>query len=106
MDACNAYCHLLDKGVIGETYNVCSGITHSIDQLIAMASASVRLKLEVKVSQEITRENDQAKLTICGNPRKLMALGWIPRLPMEELIPAMITHYRTGGANTPIKTSF
>lgn len=105
-DVCEAYRHLLDKGVVGDAYNVCSGVTHSINELITMASASIQLNLEVKVNQELVRESDRAKSIICGDPRKLMALGWAPHLPMEELIPAMIAHYRASGvAATEVKTS-
>ena len=93
-DVCEAYHYLLDKGIAGEVYNVSSGITYSIDELIMMASVSVQLKFEVKVDQELIRKSDRVKSFICGNPRKLCALGWVPRIPMEELIPAMIAHYR------------
>ena len=93
-DVCEAYRCLLDKGVAGEVYNVSSGITHSIDELIMMASECVQLKLEVLVDEELVRASDRIQSFICGDPRKLKALGWIPRIPMEELIPVMIAHYR------------
>ncbi|MCI1279425.1 MAG: GDP-mannose 4,6-dehydratase [Nitrospira sp.] len=93
-DVCAAYARLFDQGEAGEAYNVCSGITHSINELIDIASASVGLKLEVEVSQDLVRENERVRSIICGSPRKLLDLGWRPGKPMEKLIPEMISYYK------------
>jgi GDP-4-dehydro-6-deoxy-D-mannose reductase len=92
-DVCTAYRTLLLSGIPGEVYNVCSGRTHRIADLIALAAEIAQVQVEVEVSTQLLRENDKVQSNICGDPSKLMQLGWSQQVQMRELIAQMIKEY-------------
>ncbi len=92
-DVCAAYRTLLLSGMAGEVYNVCSGRAHRIADLIALAGEVAQLQVDVEVSTQLLRENDKVQSNICGDPAKLMQLGWSPKIQMRELITQMIKKY-------------
>lgn len=67
---CNAYLALLDKGQSGEIYNVCSGQSYTLQQVIEMLTEITGHRLEVRVNSAFIRANEVHRL--CGNPRKLL----------------------------------
>jgi len=96
-DVCAAYRTLLLSGTAGEVYNVCSGRAYRIADLIALAGEVAQLQVDVEVSTQLLRENDKVQSNICGDPAKLMLLGWSPKVQMRELITQMIENYSAAG---------
>lgn len=66
----DAYLGLLTKGEAGEIYNVCSGITYSLMDVIEIMMRITGHAIEVKVNQNFVRANEVHRL--CGNPNKLL----------------------------------
>lgn len=71
-DVADAYCTLLDKGQTGEVYNVCSGVEHSLSDIIDMLSEIAGYKIDVNVNPAFVRENEVKRLL--GDRNKLNAL--------------------------------
>jgi GDP-4-dehydro-6-deoxy-D-mannose reductase len=92
-DVVEAYRCLLMCGSPGEAYNVCSGVTHSIEELIRIIGKAVGIDFEMDVDQELVRESDKVKSVICGNPGKLKALGWAPARTIEAIIDSMLAYH-------------
>lgn len=86
---CNAYLELLEKGVAGETYNICSGRTFSLTAIIEKLSTLSEHKIEVRVNQEFVRPNELD--TLSGSPRKLEAcIGELLHPPLEDTLEWML----------------
>ena len=66
----DAYLRLLDKGVAGAIYNVCSGKTYSLTDVIDMLSRLTGHAMEVKVNPAFVRANEVHRL--CGDSTKLL----------------------------------
>lgn len=66
---CDAYLKLLDKGVSGEIYNVCSGKPVTLKSVIELLRKISGHELEVKVNPAFVRANEVHRL--CGVPTKL-----------------------------------
>jgi GDP-4-dehydro-6-deoxy-D-mannose reductase len=83
-DVVAAYRLLLERGVSGEVYNVCSGkertIRSVLDELVELAKVSV----DVKVDPSKLRAADIPRLV--GSAAKLRALGWEPRLTVRDAL--------------------
>ena len=83
-DVVAAYRLLLERGVSGEVYNVCSGVGRSIrsvlDELVTLASVSV----DVEVDPSKVRAADIPRLV--GSAAKLRALGWEPQLTVKDAL--------------------
>ena len=64
-----AYRRLLEVCPIGETVNVCSGKSHSLREILAMAETISCHKIDVRVNPAFVRQNEVKTLT--GDPSKL-----------------------------------
>ena len=65
-----AYLGLLDSGVPGETYNVCSGQTHTLESILALLTDLTGHHPEIKVDPRFVRANEIQRLSGC--PQKLL----------------------------------
>lgn len=65
----DAYLRLLNKGSAGEIYNVCSGKTYSLTEVIEILTRITGHNIEVKINPEFLRANEVHRL--CGDPSKL-----------------------------------
>ena len=66
---CNAYLALLDQGQPGEAYNVCTGQTYTLQNVLNMLTTVTGHKPDVQVNPAFVRANEVHRL--CGNPNKL-----------------------------------
>jgi nucleoside-diphosphate-sugar epimerase len=90
---CGAYLQLLQHGVPGEVYNVCSGqpytLRHVIDTLLRITGH----KIQLEVNPAFVRANEVHRL--CGNPAKLQALlthngCTLDNPPLEDTLRCML----------------
>ena len=84
-DVVRAYRLLLDRSVETGTYNVATGRTvrlaEVVDALVSLADCEVRVTLD----ERRARPADIPKL--CGDPRRLTeATGWRPVIPLEQTL--------------------
>lgn len=76
-----ALLRLAQSGPAPATYNICTGVTHSIQQVIAQLEALTGHRIEVEVDPAFVRRNEIHRL--CGDPARLQAA--CPRLPAYSL---------------------
>ncbi|WP_417252340.1 GDP-mannose 4,6-dehydratase [Castellaniella sp.] len=69
---CEAYLALLDHGVPGEIYNVCSGQPHTLQEVITALTELSGHHLETRVNPAFVRANEVRRL--CGDGAKLKRL--------------------------------
>jgi nucleoside-diphosphate-sugar epimerase len=82
---CDTYLRLLQHGRPGETYNVCSGTTHSLGEVLKVLSRLTGHTMDVRVNPAFVRANEIHRL--CGNPRKLeSAIGPLTRWDLDETL--------------------
>lgn len=65
-----AYLGLLAHGTSGETYNVCSGQTHTLQSILTLLSELTGHQPEIEVDPRFVRANEIQKLS--GSPKKLL----------------------------------
>jgi GDP-4-dehydro-6-deoxy-D-mannose reductase len=92
-DVVEAYAQLLEAGLPGEVYNVCSGrgvrIREVLDRLLALSEA----RIEVRVDPGRLRPADTPSLV--GDPGRLRrATGWEPRVPLEQTLRDLLDDWR------------
>ena len=64
-----AYRKLIEKGPVGETFNVASGKTHSLREVLALCTELSGHEPEVQVNPAFVRANEVK--TLCGDATKL-----------------------------------
>ena len=94
---CNAYLGLLDAGIPGETYNICTGNLRSLGSIIDTLIKITNHSIQININPEFVRPNEVYQM--CGNPDKLMTLFthhkielYIPTI--EETIKNMLKNQR------------
>jgi len=82
-DVVLAYDAILDRGVSGEIYNVCSGRGYSILDIVDCLSRLTQVSVEVEQKQDLLRPIDNPILI--GSYEKLhRETGWEPACSMEQ----------------------
>ncbi len=68
---CQAYRRLLHVAPSGQAFNICSGVAHSLDDVLAMMADIAGYRIQVKVNPAFVRANDVLRLT--GDRARLVA---------------------------------
>lgn len=66
---CNSYLHLLEHGERQELYNICTGITYTLNDVISHLRRLTGHDIEVRVNPAFVRANEIQRL--CGDPAQL-----------------------------------
>ncbi len=84
-DVVDAYLALLDRGVAGEVYNVCSGIGVGVRELTECVLDRAGVAADIASDPALQRASDVPALV--GDPTKLMrATGWRARRTRDDII--------------------
>lgn len=92
-DVCRAYRTLMLHGESGQVYNICSGQTHRISELISMAAEVVGVRAEIEVNSDLMRESDKVQSVILGDSSKLRSLGWSQQISIPHLLKQILENY-------------
>jgi GDP-4-dehydro-6-deoxy-D-mannose reductase len=92
-DTVRAYRLILDRGVAGRPYNVCSGRAIEIRELLDRLLARARVPITVVVDQARYRPNDLP--LIVGDPGRLhRELGWMPQFSLDQTLDDLLDYWR------------
>ncbi len=91
-DATRAYWLLMKKGKPGEIYNVCSGKSRELAEIIKTLKKVVLTGFKVDEDKNRFKNNDP--LELFGDNSKLKALGWRPEISLEESLKDIIDYWR------------
>lgn len=84
-DVVRAYRLLIERGLVGEVYNVCSGRDVSIEEIARMLLDLAGVDVELVVDPELVRPVDVPVLR--GDPSKLRAAtGWQPEIELSKTL--------------------
>jgi GDP-4-dehydro-6-deoxy-D-mannose reductase len=87
-----AYDAILEKGITGEVYNVCSGKGHSIHDIVNSLSELTHIPVAVEQNQNLLRPIDNPVLI--GSYDKLQNdTGWKPDCPIEKSFEKIHTYW-------------
>jgi GDP-4-dehydro-6-deoxy-D-mannose reductase len=84
-DVVRAYWLLLQQGLPGEAYNICSERAYSVRQIANMLIEMGQVKIELYSQPELQRRNDI--LLLLGSSGKLRQdTGWRPEIPLRQTL--------------------
>jgi GDP-4-dehydro-6-deoxy-D-mannose reductase len=97
-DAVRAYAMLAERGTAGQIYNVCSGVTRSVREILDRLIALTGKKLAI---QELVNGSDVSEQV--GSYERLRALtGWRPTFDFETSVIDLLNYWRSkNGEGTP-----
>jgi len=84
-DVVRAYLMLLDRGVSGEPYNVCSGREAGLRAVVTRLAGLAGVAVELVVDPARLRPGEQRRMV--GDPAKLAAAtGWTAAIPLDQTL--------------------
>lgn len=92
-DVVEAYARLLTAGAAGRAYNICSGQTHRVGDLLDRLLAMAHVPIAKVMDPARLRPNDVPRLV--GNCARLRTeLGWKPQRDMDVTLADTLEHWR------------
>ena len=92
-DACRAIRLIAEKGHTGEVYNICSGSTHTAQEVLDKLISMAKVKIEVRQDPDRMRPSDTP--VVCGNHDKLTShTGWTPEMNLDEILKDALEFWR------------
>ena len=96
LSVCDNYITLINNGIPGEIYNICSGVTYSLNNIIKAFTHLTKHEIQIEINPAFIRPNEIRSL--CGNPDKLSSLYKNTKNPMlcfsiENLFSSMLKAY-------------
>jgi GDP-4-dehydro-6-deoxy-D-mannose reductase len=88
-DVVRAYFMLLEHGSPGEVYNVCSGLSVRLADILKMFQSIAGVEAAIQIDPARLRTSDVLEMR--GNSDKLReATGWLPQIPLMKTISDML----------------
>jgi GDP-4-dehydro-6-deoxy-D-mannose reductase len=92
-DTVRAYRAIVERGIRGRPYNVCSGQALAIRTVLEMLLARARVPIQVRLDAERLRPNDVPLLS--GDPSRIRdELGWKPDIPLDRTLDDLLEYWR------------
>ncbi len=92
-DVVRAYALLLERGKPGEVYNVCSGRSIRLADLIDLFQSVAGVEIDIECDPAKLRANEAAE--ICGDPRKIHSeTGWLRQISLEQTVADLLEYFR------------
>lgn len=92
-DVVRAYRDVLKGGAPCEVYNICSGVSVRVGDILDKLLSLSAQRLKVIKSPGRTRQSDVSEIR--GDYRKIQrAVGWKPSIPLEKTLEDMIVYWR------------
>ncbi len=86
-----AYLALLESGVNGEAYNVCSGVERSLGDIIEALFDAGGVRMDIAIDPQRLRPSEQRRML--GSFAKLRAhTGWEPRIELPQTLRDILAH--------------
>jgi GDP-4-dehydro-6-deoxy-D-mannose reductase len=96
-DTVRAYHLIAERGQPGRVYNVCSGRTVVIRDLLEMLLARSRVPIAVRTDPARLRPSDQP--VVLGDPSRIRdELGWSAEIPLERTLDDLLAYWRQRAA--------
>lgn len=96
-DVVSAYELLLERGERGRAYNVCSGESRSIGELLDALLKLTPARPVIEQDPSRLPASALARPSLVGSPARMRALGWRPCHPLEETLKDLLDHWRAQG---------
>ncbi len=88
-----AYQLALEKGETGEVYNIGSGVSHKIYEILGLLLSFSRKKINVEIDKARERPKDEPEL-ICDRSRFTKQTGWQPKIKIEQTLQDTLDYWR------------
>jgi GDP-4-dehydro-6-deoxy-D-mannose reductase len=92
-DTVRAYRLIVERGVPGRPYNVCSGRAVAVQDILDLLVSQARVPVRVEIDPARFRPNDTR--VVVGSPARIHGeLGWSATIPVAQTVADLLQHWR------------
>ncbi len=88
-----AYRLLLEKGEKGDVYNLGSGVSHQIEEILRTLLSFSSVTIKVEEDEKLIRPGDKPDL-VCDIAKIKNEIGWEPHIPLEQTLRDTLDYWR------------
>lgn len=92
-DMVRAYVLASEKCTPGEVYNIGTGVSHTIEELLNKLLSLSKVKISVKIDDALLRPSDNPEL-LADASKFTKATGWKPEIPIEKTLQKILDYWR------------
>jgi GDP-4-dehydro-6-deoxy-D-mannose reductase len=92
-DVVKVYDLLMTKGELGEVYNIGSGVSHKIAEILDRLLSLTKVKITVEVDKSLFRPIDDPDL-VCDSTKITKLTNWQPEIPLEKTLEDTLDYWR------------
>lgn len=92
-DMVSAYTLLIEKGEIGQAYNIGSGISYKIANILNILISCSKCKITIQVDSNLLRP-EEALDRVCDKTKIEKLIQWSPRIPIEKTLKDTLDYWR------------
>lgn len=92
-DVVIAYSLLIEKGVPGDVYNVGSGMSFKISDILGKLISFSTADIKVEIDPLLLRPIDEPNL-VCDNEKIKKTTGWEPKIPIDKSLKDTLDYWR------------
>jgi GDP-4-dehydro-6-deoxy-D-mannose reductase len=92
-DTVRAYALLVEKGRSGEAYNIGSGKSYKISEILDMLLSISKEKIKIEASEDLLRPADIPELR-CDATKLMMETNWEPSIPIQKTLQDTLDYWR------------
>lgn len=93
-DVVSAYTLLVERGIAGEAYNVSSGKSVAIRELLDLLLAVAGVRGKVEIDEDASPRAGDPEVLIGDNSKIREAVGWSPKISIEQTLADTLSAYR------------
>ena len=92
-DMVRAYAALMEKGKIGDVYNIGSGTSYKISDILNKLVFMSSSKIKIEKEEGLLRPSDNPEL-VCDSTKFIKLTGWKPEISIEETLKDTLDYWR------------
>jgi len=92
-DTVRAYHLVLEKGKNGDVYNIGSGTSYKISEILEIFISLAKVPISIKVDETLLRPSDSPEL-VCDTSKLVASTGWKPEFSLEVSLKDTLEYFR------------
>lgn len=93
-DTVRAYSLLMEKGKAGDVYNIGSGVSHKLSEIVDKLLALSKVTITLQEDPLLMRPSDNQEL-LCDNTKMQQLTGWHPEIPLDKTLKDTLDYFRS-----------
>lgn len=93
-DMVRAYVAILDKGTSGDVYNIGSGVSHTIQEILDILLSISTKQITVEKDPSLMRPSDNPEM-LCDATKMKKITGWNAEIPLRQTLKDTLDYWRT-----------